>query len=94
LRVLTNLKEVPLGEFVAVQGVFRPPDYLQAEAIHLAQGRRWKMAVSAVPVLLLAVLLPMALRFNRRNGTLALRVDTRDPKILQRKGNRNEKSFS
>jgi hypothetical protein len=52
------------------------------------------MAVSAVPVLLLAVLLPMALRFNRRNGTLALRVDTRDPKILQRKGNRNEKSFS
>ena len=75
LRVRTNVKEAPLGEFVAVQGVFQPPNYLQARAIHLAQGRRWKIAVSVIPVLLLAVLLPMALRFDRRNGTLALRSD-------------------
>ncbi len=83
LRVLTKIKEAPLGEFVAVEGVFQPPDRLQAEAIRLAPGRRWKMAVSVIPVLLLAVLLPMALRFDRRQRTL----------ILQQKGNRNEKSF-
>ncbi|MGH7455427.1 MAG: hypothetical protein ACRENG_29000 [bacterium] len=76
LRVLTNIKEAPPGEFVAVQGVFQPPAHLQAETIRLAQGRRWKMAVSVIPVLLLAVLLPLALRFNRRNGTLTLRSDT------------------
>jgi hypothetical protein len=75
LRVLTDIKDAPLGEFVAVEGMFQPPDFLQAEAIHLAQGRRWKMAVSVIPVLLLAVLLPMALRFDRRNGTLRLRAD-------------------
>jgi hypothetical protein len=70
LRVQTNLAEAPLGEFVAVAGVFQPPDRLQAEAVHLAPGRRWKMAVSVIPVLLLAALLPMALRFHRRNKTL------------------------
>jgi hypothetical protein len=76
LRVLANLKEVPpLGEFAAVEGVFQPPAHLQAEAIHLAQGRRWKMAVSVIPVLLLVVLLPLALRFDRRNGTLKLHAD-------------------
>ena len=77
LRVVTHVKEAeaPLGEFVAVEGVFQPPDLLQAEAIHLAQGRRWKMAVSVIPVLLLAVLLPMALRFDRRNGKLTLHSD-------------------
>ncbi|MGH7601745.1 MAG: hypothetical protein ACREOI_35735 [bacterium] len=91
LRVLANVKEAPLGEFVAVQGVFQPPNYLQAGAIHLAQGRRWKIAVSVIPVLLLAVLLPLALRFGRRNGMLTLRTDTNVFKILQRKWNCNEK---
>jgi hypothetical protein len=76
LRVLTNIKEAPLGEFVALEGVFQPPDRLQAEAIRLAQGRRWKMSVSVIPILLLAVLLPMALRLDRRNGTLKLHSDT------------------
>jgi hypothetical protein len=89
LRVLADVKEAARGEFVAVQGVFQPPDRLQAEAIRLAQGRRWKIAVSVIPVLLLAVLLPMALRFDRRNGTLALRADAGTSKILQRKGNGN-----
>lgn len=93
LRVLANVKKVPLGEFVAVQGVFQPPDHLQAEAIHLAQGRRWKIAVSVIPVLLLVILLPMALRIDHRNGTLTLRVDADVFKILQRKGNGNEKAL-
>jgi hypothetical protein len=79
LRVLTNIKEAPPGEYVAVQGVFQPPAHLQAEAVHFAPGRRWKIAVSVIPVLLLAVLLPMALRFNRRNGTLALRSELYAP---------------
>ncbi|MCI0698421.1 hypothetical protein L0337_41290 [candidate division KSB1 bacterium] len=89
LRVLANVKEAPLGEFVAVQGVFQPPNHLRAETIRLAQGRRWKIAISVIPVLLLAVLLPMALRFDRRNGTLTLRAYTGVSKILQRKGNGN-----
>ncbi len=76
LRVQADVKEAPVGEFVAVQGVFQPPDYLQAEAVHLAQGRRWKMAVSVIPVLLLAVLLPMALRYDRHNRVLTLRSDS------------------
>jgi hypothetical protein len=77
LRVQTNIAEAPLGEFVVVEGLFRPPDYLQAETVHLASGRRWKMAVSVIPVLLLAVLLPMTLRFDRRSKTLTWRSESK-----------------
>jgi len=76
LRVHTEVKEAPLNEFVAVAGIFQPPDQLHADSIHLAHGRRWKIAVSVIPVLLLVFLLPMALRFDRQMRTLILRTST------------------
>jgi hypothetical protein len=74
LRVHANIQDAPIDEFVAVAGVFQPPSDLQADAVHLARGRRWKMAVSVIPVLLLAFLVPRALRFDRRTRTFALRA--------------------
>lgn len=91
LRVQTTIKAAAPGEFVAVAGVFQPPARLQAEAVHLAQGRRWKMAVSAIPVLLLVVLLPMALRFDRRSKTLTWRSDS---KLRNEKGTATKKASS
>lgn len=73
LQVHTDIKNAPLNEFVAVAGIFQPPNSLYADTVHLAQGRRWKMAVSVLPVLALIFLLPLALRFNHRTRTFILR---------------------
>lgn len=73
LQVYTDIKNTPLHEFVAVAGTFQPPNSLHADTVHLAQGRRWKMAVSVLPVLALIVLLPLALRFNHQTRTFTLR---------------------
>lgn len=72
LRVHTAIKNAPLNEFVAVAGNFQPPNHLHADTVHLASGRRAKMAVSVIPVLLLVVLVPMALRFDRQTRTFTL----------------------
>jgi hypothetical protein len=74
LRVHTTIKDSPIGEFVAVAGVFQPPADLQADTIHLGRARRWKIAVSIIPVLVLAVFLPRAIRFDRSYRTLTLRA--------------------
>jgi hypothetical protein len=73
LHVRADVGEAPAGEFVAVEGVFLPPDQLQATAWHIARGRRWKILVSLVPALLLIVLLPLALRFDRQKRIFTLR---------------------
>ncbi len=73
LQVHTAIKNAPLNEFVAVAGIFQPPNSLHADAVHLAQGRRWKMAVSVLPVLALVVLLPLALNFDRQTRSFILR---------------------
>ena len=73
LQVHAAVKNPPLDEFVSVAGIFQPPNHLHADTVHLAQGRRWKMAVSVIPVLALVFLLPLALRFDRQTRTLALR---------------------
>jgi len=73
LRVHTGIKDVPLNEFVAVAGIFQPPNRLHADSVHQAKGRRWKIAVSVIPVLLLVFLLPMALRFDRQTRAFTLR---------------------
>lgn len=74
LHVHTSEKNAPLNGFAAVAGIFQPPHHLQADTVHLAAGRRWKMAVSVIPVLLLVFLLPRALRYDRPTRTLILRV--------------------
>jgi hypothetical protein len=73
LQVHTVVKNAPLDEFVAVAGIFQPPNHLHADTVHLAQGRRWKMAVSVIPVLALVFLLPRALNFNRQTRSFTLR---------------------
>jgi hypothetical protein len=73
LQVHAEIKNAPLNEFVAVAGIFQPPNHLYADSVHLAQNRRWKMAVSVIPVLALIFLLPMALRFDRQTRTFILR---------------------
>jgi len=73
LQVHADMKNVPLNEFVAVAGIFQPPNSLYADTVHLAQGRRWKMAVSVIPVLALIFLLPLALNFDRQTRTFTLR---------------------
>jgi len=73
LRVHTAIKNAPVDEFVAVTGIFQPPNHLHAGMVHLAPARRWKIAVSVIPVLLLAFLLPMALRFDRQTRNFTLR---------------------
>jgi hypothetical protein len=73
LRVHTAIKDVPPNEFVAVAGIFQPPDRLHADSVRHAKGRRWKIAVSVIPVLLLVFLLPMALRFDRPTRAFTLR---------------------
>jgi len=73
LWVHTSNKNTPLNEFVAVSGTFQPPAHLYAEAVRVAEGRRWKMAVSVIPVVTLVILLPLALRFDRRTRALNLR---------------------
>jgi hypothetical protein len=73
LRVHTSIKDVPPNEFVAVAGIFQPPDRLHADSVRHAKGRRWKIAVSVIPVLLLVFLLPLALRFDRQTRTFILR---------------------
>lgn len=72
LRVHTAIKNAPLNEFVAVAGNFQPPNHLHADTVHLASRRRTKMLVSVIPVLLLVVLVPMALRFDRQTRTFTL----------------------
>ena len=73
LQVHAAVKNAPLNEFVSVAGIFQPPNHLYADTVHLARDRRWKMAVSVIPVLALVFLLPLALRFDRQTRTLALR---------------------
>ncbi|MDZ7360267.1 MAG: hypothetical protein ONB46_06010 [candidate division KSB1 bacterium] len=73
LRVHTDIKDVPANEFVAVAGIFEPPDRLHAASVRHAKGRRWKIAVSVIPVLLLVFLLPLALRFDRQTRSFILR---------------------
>jgi len=73
LQIHAEIKNAPLDEFVAVAGIFQPPNHLHADTVHLAQGRRWKMAVSVIPVLALVFLLPRALRFDRQTRTFTLR---------------------
>jgi len=73
LQVHAAAKNAPLDEFVAVAGIFQPPNHLHADTVHLALGRRWKMAVSVIPVLALVFLLPMALNFDRQTRSFTLR---------------------
>lgn len=73
LQVYTAIKNAPLNEFVAVAGIFQPPNLLYADTVHLAQGRRWKMAVSVLPVLALVVLLPLALNVDRQTRSFIMR---------------------
>lgn len=73
LQVHTDIKNAPLNEFVAAAGIFQPPNHLHADTVHLAHGRRWKMAVSVLPVLALIFLLPLALNFDRQTRTFTLR---------------------
>lgn len=75
LQVHTDIRNAPLNEFVAVAGIFQPPNSLHADTVHLAPGRRWKMAVSVLPVLALLFLLPLALHFDRQNRVFTLRRD-------------------
>jgi hypothetical protein len=71
--VHSNIKDAPINEFVTVAGIFQPPNHIHADTVHLALGRRWKIAVSIIPVLALTFLLPMALSFDRRTRTFILR---------------------
>jgi len=73
LQVHAAVENAPLEEFVAVAGIFQSPNHLHADTVHLAPGRRWKMAVSVIPVLALAFLLPRALNFDRQTRTFTLR---------------------
>ncbi|MDZ7289198.1 MAG: hypothetical protein ONB44_11655 [candidate division KSB1 bacterium] len=76
LRVHCEVKEAPVGEYVAVAGIFDPPDHLRADGLRLARDRRWKMSISVVPLLLLIILLPLALRFDHQTRTFTLRTST------------------
>jgi hypothetical protein len=73
VAVHSNIKDAPINEFVTVAGIFQPPNHIHADTVHLAKGRRWKIAVSIIPVLALTFLLPMALSFDRRTRTFILR---------------------
>jgi hypothetical protein len=73
LQVHSAVKNAPLDEFVSVAGIFQPPNHLHADTVHLARDRRWKMAVSVIPVLALVFLLPRALTWDRQTRTFILR---------------------
>lgn len=65
VEILSDVAPAPVGTYVTVAGHFRAPARVEAEAVRFAEGRRWKMVVSVVPLAALVLAHPRFMRFRR-----------------------------
>ena len=75
VRVLTKRPVAGVGTYVSVAGMFRAPDFIEAEAIYFAKRRGVKMLVSVTTLVVLLALAPKALRVDRQHRALSLREE-------------------
>jgi hypothetical protein len=75
VRVLakTSERDLRVGDFVSVEGIFRAPNLIEVTRMRIAYGRRWKMLVSIAPVIIVAALLRRNLEFDRRAWMFSLK---------------------
>ncbi len=65
-RVYGESAQVKKGDSVQLVAQFRAPDQLVLEKLYIAKKRRWKIALSVVPVVLIAVALFSAFKVDGR----------------------------
>jgi len=70
IRVVAPKASVAVGDFVTLRAIFHKENYLEALQVYAAKGRRWKIALSVLPVLVVAGLFGRYFRFDRRRKIL------------------------
>jgi len=73
LYVATDAQIADTGTYVSVAGTFRAPNRLAAEAVYFARGRRVKVLVSVLALVILLMFAPLALQVDKKHRALRLR---------------------
>jgi len=76
MRARTSAPDAHPGDDVVVEGTFRAPDSLEVTRLRIAAGRRWKMAISVVPVMVIGFLLRRNIGVAVRSHAVWLRLRT------------------
>lgn len=66
IRVMGDRQNASPGDYVGLQAVFHKEGYLELKSLYVAKGRRLKIVLSALPVLLVLFLLFKNFRFDWR----------------------------
>ena len=64
IRVYSDTTGLIKGKYIGLKGIFHKKGYIEAVSFHVAQNRRYKIWLSVLPVLLIAVFFVRYYRFD------------------------------
>ncbi len=67
---LPNGRQLETGDLISLKGKHTSADSVEVDFIHFHDGRIWKITISIIPVLVLAVLFPLFFRFDKTKRRL------------------------